>query len=160
MWGTADNAGECAMSSGEEIPTESEDTIIPTESEDTIIPTESEDTIIPTESEDTIVPTESEDTIVPTESEDTIVPTESEDTIVPTESEDTVVPTESDTELDLDNEVAEMFRQIWEDLHYGDDMDPDQLSRTLYQVDQSLDYIEEILGQFHDVMLNNDLITQ
>lgn len=57
--------------------------------------------------------------------------------------------------LDLDNEVAKMFEEIWNDMHYND---PDDLSRTLYQVDQSLDYIEKILTQFHDVMEANDLI--
>jgi len=105
-FGTADNAGECAMEpvdgQSEDIPSEdtpvpSEDTPVP--SEDT--PVESEDT--PVESEDT--PVESEDT--PVESEDT--PVESEDT--PVESEDTPVESESeDVPLDLDNEVAEMFR--------------------------------------------------
>jgi len=43
-----------------------------------------------------------------------------------------------------------MFEQIWLEAHY--DMDNDELSRTLYQVDQSLDYIEEILIHFDAVM--------
>jgi hypothetical protein len=102
------------------------------------------------DTEETVVDTE--ETVVDTE--ETVVDTE--ETVVDTE--ETVVDTEdsaSTAELDLDNEVAEMFRAIWEDMHYDD---PDELSRTLFQVDQSLDYIEKILGQFHDIMETNDLI--
>jgi hypothetical protein len=36
-----------------------------------------------------------------------------------------------------------MFRQIWEEQHYNEA--EGDLSRTLYQVDMSLDYIEDIL---------------
>lgn len=59
------------------------------------------------------------------------------------------------TPIDLDNEVSKMFEEIWKDMHYGDP--DDELSRTLFQVDQSLDFIEKILGEFHDVMVAQNL---
>jgi hypothetical protein len=52
--------------------------------------------------------------------------------------------------LNLDNEVARRFEEIWENMHY--DVDAGDLSRTLYQTNKSLDYIEEILIQFDEVM--------
>merc|ERR1712083_764073 len=57
--------------------------------------------------------------------------------------------------INLENEVADMFRAISKEAHWSD---PDELSRTLFIVDQQLNYIEQILGEFHDVMEANDLI--
>lgn len=48
----------------------------------------------------------------------------------------------------------EEFKDIWDKKHY----DEEEKSRTLYQVDRSLDYIEKKLAEMHAVFLHKGLI--
>jgi len=49
----------------------------------------------------------------------------------------------------------EAFEEIWEKPHYS----PNEPSRTMYQVDQTLTYIEEKLIKMHAAFVAKGLIT-
>ena len=120
---------------------------------------QSDETVTPDEEEETVTPDEEEETVTPDE-EETVVPDEEEEEEADNNSDDFFNP-DNGTEINDDEEESteestgfEELEQIKADPHYADG----SVSRTLYQVDREMDFIELKLREMFSALQDADMI--
>lgn len=135
---------DCPFKSSEDDQTD--ETVAPDEEETVVPDEEEEETVVPDEEEE-------EETVVPDEEEEDEADNNSDDFFNPDNGHE-INDDEEEEEESSESTGFEELEQIKADPHYADG----SVSRTLYQVDREMDFIELKLREMFAALQDADMI--